>query len=106
MDVIIAIGYDGADSPLGFLGAVSSIIRRLGTLNASINGQSHSPGWGTEDATWLAASFPDFDTYAEARARILAVGAVENQDAIAFTVGTTDVAPCPKPDPKPYRDFL
>lgn len=104
MDVIIGIGHDGAG--IDFAGQVTKVIDRFGTLNAVIEGNSWSPHWGAETGSWFAVTFPDFDTYAEARARILAVGAANGQDAIAFTVGTVDVATCPKPDPKPYRDFL
>ena len=104
MDVVIAIGHDGAG--VDFAGQVTKVIRLLGTLNAVVEGPSWSPEWGSEQASWFAASFPDFDTYIEARARILAVGAAHAQDAVAFTVGQVDVADCPRAERAGYRDFL
>lgn len=109
MDVIIGIGFDGAPhGGAGFASQVREVLRRFGKLSASIHGESWSPEWGEEQGEWFAASFDSFDDYAEARARILAVGAAHGQDAIAFTVGTVDVASCPKPEPKGkgYRDLL
>lgn len=105
MDVIIAIGHDGATDTFG--SQVRKVIDRLGTLNAIVSGASWSPEWGTEDATWFAATFPTFPAYAEARARILAVGGANGQDAIAFTVGTTEVPTCPRTRrAREYRDLL
>jgi len=106
MDVIIAIGHDGARD--SFADEVRSVIARLGSVNAIIAGPSWSPGWGSEDATWFAATFETFPAYAEARSRILAIGAVNGQDAVAFTTGTTEVPPCPKHvrRARDYRDFL
>lgn len=105
MNVIIAIGHDGAGQD--FAAQVQQVIERKGTLNALVSGSSWSPEWGSEDATWFAATFRDFDTYVEARARILAIGGSHSQDAIAFTVGDTDVAECPTTQrAREYRDLL
>lgn len=104
MDVIIAIGHDNAG--VDFAEQVRQVIARFGKLHAVVSGTSWSPRWGDENATWFAAGFPSFDRYVEARARILAVAATHNQDAVAFTVGTTDVADTPAPRTRGYRDLL
>ena len=106
MDVIIAIGHD--DAGPDFAPNVRKVIDRLGTLNAVIEGTSSDPTWGDENATWFAATFETFPAYAEARSRILAIGASNGQDAVAFTTGTTEVPPCPKHvrRARDYRDFL
>lgn len=105
MDVIIAIGHDGAGPD--FSEQVRQVIARFGILNAVVSGPSWSPEWGTEDATWFAATFPYWSTFIEARARILAIGGANGQDAIAFTVGDTDVAECPTTQrAREYRDLL
>lgn len=90
MDVIVAIGHDKAGPD--FAEQVRQVIERLGTLNATIGGVSSDPTWGVEEATWFAASFDWFPSYTEARERILAIAAAHNQDAVAFTIGTTEVA--------------
>lgn len=107
ISVIIGIGFDGANDPDGFYDAVIGVVNRLGVLEARIIGDSYSADWGDERGAWIAASFSTFERFTEARERILAIGGSENQDAIAFTIGYTDIAPCPKTAPKPlYRDFL
>jgi len=110
MNVVIGIGFgniDNARDVAGFDNAVTRVIERLGTVNAVMRGESWSPEWGKEDGAWFAASFPDFDTYVEARARILAIGGTYRQDAVAFTVGTVDVADCPTTTrARQYRDLL
>lgn len=104
MDVIIAIGFDGADLPGEFEAQVESVVHRLGEMNASIVGETHSAGWGREEGRWYAVTFPSFMAYVEARSRILAIGAAHNQDAIAFTYGRTDVASCPPRSDRACRD--
>lgn len=106
MDVIIAIGHDGAAETFGT--EVQKVIERLGTVNAVVSGPSWSPGWGEEDATWYAATFPSFERYTEARGRILAIAGWHAQDAVAFTIGTTDVAETPHDVrlARNYRDLL
>ena len=94
MDVIIGLGFEGSSNPAGFRDLVRRVVTRLGVVNAEIGGVSVSSQWGAEEGVWFAATFPDFATYVEARERILAIGAVHRQDAIAFTVGNTDVAEC------------
>jgi hypothetical protein len=107
MDVVIGIGYQNAAEPLTFRNQVLAVVDRLGRTNAIMDGKSVSAGWGTEDGTWFAATFPSATEYYEARERIIAVGSAHNQDAVAFTFGTTDVAECPAPRaPRTYRDFL
>jgi len=103
MNVIIGIGYNGSQDPAGFRDQVAKVITRLGTLHADIEGRSSSEPWGAEPGTWFAAEFEDHGAYFEARARILAVGAAHGQDAVAFTVGTTDVADCPRAERAGYR---
>lgn len=103
VSVIIGIGFDGTDVPQLFAAQVEAIVERLGEVTATIEGESWSPGWGREPGLWVAGEFPTFDAYLEARARILAVGARHGQDAVAFTVGSVDVASCPTPEPKAQR---
>lgn len=104
MDVIIAIGHDNAG--VDFSPQVRAVIDRLGTLKAVVSGTSWSPEWGDENATWFAVTFGTYDRYVSARERILAVAAVHHQDAVAFTVGTTDVADTPQSLRRAYRDLL
>ena len=110
VDVIIGIGYGGIEPSRHsayFYDDVLKVVNRLGVMNARILGDTYSPGWGDEPGAWIAASFSTYDRFLEARERILAIGGAYNQDAIAFTVGTADVAECPKPAPKTrYRDLL
>lgn len=108
MDVIIGLGYDGSPNSDDFKGKVMGIIDRFGTLNAEIVGMSRSPEWGAEEGCWFAASFADLDTFSEAQERILVVGSAHNQDAIAFTIGFTEVAACSPAERASaiYRDFL
>jgi len=110
VNVIIGIGFGTLATVQArtFESNVDSVIRRLGTVEASIRGVSWSPQWGSEPAAWIAASFPSFDAYIEARARILAIGSAYGQDAVAFTVGSVDVAECPSAAQRAreYRDLL
>lgn len=110
MNVIIGIGFGNltSDEPENFTEDVEKVVKRLGKIEATMEGRSWSPEWGHENGVWFAASFPDFDTYVEARARILAIGATYRQDAVAFTVGTVDVADCPTEvtRAREYRDLL
>jgi len=104
MDTVIAIGHENAGPD--FAPHVRAVIDRFGTLNAVVSGTSWSPEWGDENATWFAVTFAGFEDYVEARARILAIAAANNQDAVAFTIGDTDVAETPQPARRAYRDLL
>lgn len=104
MDTVIAIGHTNAGQD--FAPQVRQVIDRLGTLNAVVSGTSWSPGWGDENATWFAVTFDGFDAYVEARERILAVASAHNQEAVAFTVGSVDMAETRLIPPRAYRDFL
>jgi hypothetical protein len=92
MDAIIAIGHDGSHDSQAFATGVKGIVTGHGTLNASITGPSWSPDWGEEWATWFAASFETPQAFTLAKHSILSLAEVHNQEAVAFTVGATEVA--------------
>jgi hypothetical protein len=93
MDAIIAIGQNGSHDPESFATGVRGIIIGHGQLNAEMTGTSTDEIWGSEPAIWFAATFRNLQAYTLAKYSIKSLAAEHNQDAVAFTVGTTEVMP-------------
>lgn len=97
MDVII--GTADADPDISAYLA-SMVVRTIalngGAVNARLDGLSSDEAWGTEHATWIAASFETTEAYERSRETILDVAGSYGQDAVAFTVGTTEIASTPR----------
>lgn len=61
-----------------------------GVIHASIVGESVSGPWGTEDAAWFAGTVPA-DRLDAVREWLVGEATEFHQDAIALTVGTTEL---------------
>lgn len=68
-----------------------------GTVQSDVTGLSWSPGWGREEACWIAVEFPAAPSPADQadpldvlRRDVKALAHRYGQDAIALTVGTVE----------------
>lgn len=103
VSVIVGIGRGkdlSAADWKGFVDATGILLAEasIGRIQAAVQGQAWSVGWGTEDAVWWAVQLlPDALSTLEDDLAILA--RLYRQDAIAITVGETRmVKPAPEPD--------
>lgn len=107
-NIIIHIGTDGADEPGALVHqAIMAVLNNIpnARIAARIDGTGRSGRWGAEPSTWVAFEVPgvevdDLDTYVQqtlaAKADLARVAKVHNQDAIAFTHGSTSMVEAAK----------
>jgi hypothetical protein len=90
-NVIIGIGLDGSPDPQAFATGVRGIIVGHGELVAEIQGVSADEEWGSEPAVWFAANFHNVQALTLAKYSLKSLATEHKQDAIAWTVGTTEL---------------
>ena len=97
MNAIIGIGRNVGNEPMdyerwrNFRISIRSVVERNGgKMIADVVGQSYSEGWGFEEAAWFAFDASNLNL-GQLRQDLSALADQYGQDAIALTVGATDL---------------